>query len=118
MSFATPILTFHEHPGEGSEEEEVEETSHHAAHHWLVCLVDSRQEHRLRDQQTHAQVLMDGGAITLGGRRSRHNAARDMIANKYTTTLSEERMGISICGEASFDLRVVVLRATREVRGV
>lgn len=76
LADTTPTtLTFHEHPGEGGEEEEVEEASHHAAHHRLVRLVDPRQEDRLRDQQAHAQVLMDGRAIALRGRRSRQRAA-------------------------------------------
>ena len=61
-------LTFEEHPGEGSEEEVVQETGNHAAEDAVLRLTDTGQEHDLADQQADAKVLVDRVPIRLQSR--------------------------------------------------
>ena len=58
-------LTFEEHPGEGGEEEVVQETSNYAAEDTVLRLTDTGQEHDLADQQADAQVLVDRVPVRL-----------------------------------------------------
>ena len=55
-----------EHPEEGGEEEVVEDDRHHGAEGGEVGLADAEEEDELGDEETGAEVGVDGGAVVLG----------------------------------------------------